>query len=132
MAFCGLQARDADAYYNCPQTREEDHLRWSRGGSRRSDRVESAQMSEELPEDVRLFIAKNVWTLEQLEILLLLANAPEKKWTVETTYSSILSSRISIEHWLEQFARMGFLDRIEGDPKTFQYKPGHPVAGVVA
>ena len=67
---------------------------------------------EALPPDVRQLIFQHLSSVEELEILLLLAGESSKAWTMETTYQGILSSRKSVEKGLEKFAAAGLVSKI--------------------
>lgn len=74
-----------------------------------------------LPPHVYEFITRNVRSLEQLEILLLVAQEKETTWTVQMVYDVILSTKPTVERWLEEFARLTFLQKEDGDPPTYRF-----------
>lgn len=53
--------------------------------------------------DLRNFIASNIQSVEQLEILCLLAEEPSKAWTVAETYRLIQSTEKSVQEGLQYF-----------------------------
>jgi hypothetical protein len=86
--------------------------------------------SRELPEDVQQLLKEQIRSIEQLEILLLLREAPEKTWTAATVYQTVRSSERSVSATLDHLARSGFLSRSEGSPPAFQYAPQSTDLGV--
>jgi hypothetical protein len=77
-------------------------------------------MAEEaLPPDIKLFISRHLSSVEQLEILRLLASPSESAWTVDALYKVILSSRTSIAAGLGKLAGAGLLEIIPGDPPAY-------------
>ena len=80
-------------------------------------------MSKQLPAEVQEFIAGNIDSLEQLEILLLLREYQQESWTVERLYDRIRSNVESIRLRLEQLAGQRLVAIIAGNPPSFQYQP---------
>jgi hypothetical protein len=76
---------------------------------------------EELPSEIRNFISGNLRSLEQLEILLLLSSKPEVPWTVQAVYEIIVSSKPSVERWLEDFVRLGFFEKTTDFPPIYRF-----------
>lgn len=74
-----------------------------------------------LPPPVYEFITRNVRSLEQLEILLLVAQDREMTWTVQSVYDVILSTKPTVERWLDDFARLAFLQKEDGDVPTYRF-----------
>jgi hypothetical protein len=64
---------------------------------------------ESLPLPVVDFLARHIATVEELEILVLLAGEDAKSWSPEGIYQIVKSSRQSVERVLEKFAAAGFL-----------------------
>lgn len=79
---------------------------------------------EGLPTSVKAFIDEYIVSVEQLEILLLLAKNPGNEYTVQTAYDVILSTKSSVESWLERFADLQLAERLPSEPKAFRYNPG--------
>src|SRR5687767_2643146 len=77
---------------------------------------------ETLPASVQQFLSKYIRSLEQLEVLLLLRNSPNRSWTSAEVYEVVRSSRPSVEERLESFVQLGFLAK-DGAPPTFRYAP---------
>jgi hypothetical protein len=80
----------------------------------------------DLPEVVRRFIVDHVDSVEQLEILLLLHQHPERAWDAESVARELRISALSASDRLEDQARAGLLARVEGSPGGYRYAPGTP------
>jgi DNA-binding IclR family transcriptional regulator len=79
-------------------------------------------MDNHLPVNVQQFIADYIESVEQLEILLLLSDSPNRFWTVNEVFRAIQSSSASVAERLETLSIQGFLEK---DPKFsfYRYKP---------
>ena len=66
-------------------------------------------MAEQLPSTVRQFLARYIRSVEQLEVLLLVQDQPNRSWSAGDVYSIIRSSEASIAARLQAFAKEGFL-----------------------
>jgi DNA-binding IclR family transcriptional regulator len=86
---------------------------------------------ETLPTSVQQFLSKYVRSLEQLEVLLLLRNSPNRSWTSAEVYEVVRSSRASVEERLESFVQLGFLAKENGPPTTFRYAPTESLGAAV-
>jgi hypothetical protein len=71
--------------------------------------VSESGFSDELDK----FIAVEINSLEQLEILLLLSGNPHKWWTAQGVYEVVKSSPQSVQERLQQMVERGIL-RLEG------------------
>lgn len=76
---------------------------------------------DQLPPNIREFIGRNVRSLEQLEILLLVARDHETVWTVQSVYDVILSTKPSVERWLDEFSRLGLLRKEPHLESTYRF-----------
>jgi hypothetical protein len=76
---------------------------------------------EDIPLEIRQFVWRHLRSVEQLEILLLLYGRPDSSWSVQAVYDVILSSKPSVERWLEEFVRIGFFAKVTELPPTFAY-----------
>jgi hypothetical protein len=74
-----------------------------------------------LPEDVHRFLYHNIDSVEQLEVLLLLRQGPERGWTAEAVARALYSHPSSILHRLSSLAGRGLLRELE--PACYQYAP---------
>lgn len=74
-------------------------------------------------EKLEQFIAAEIQSLEQLEILLLLSGNPHRWWTAQSVYEVIKSSPGSVEDRLLELTGRGFL-KVDGNPeKRYQFAP---------
>jgi hypothetical protein len=72
-----------------------------------------------LPAEVRGFLGRYIESVEQLEILLLVASNPSRAWNVQEVYGVIRSSEGSVAHRLASFAREGLLQAGDSQPPTY-------------
>ena len=77
--------------------------------------------AESLSPSLQQFIARYVRSVEQVEILCLLAADPTRKWTVAEVFRTIQSSAQSVTDSLELFRKEGFL--VSERAGTYQYSP---------
>jgi hypothetical protein len=74
----------------------------------------------DLPEGIPQFLAQNVHSVEQLEILLLLRASPDHVWTVREVYQRVLTNEKSVEQSLGKLCAHDLIHRAyEG---AFQFK----------
>jgi hypothetical protein len=74
----------------------------------------------DVPTRVRTLIAEKIESVEQLEVLLLLRDAPDRHWTAEEVARALVSRIESVGGWLEQLAR----DRlIVGRSAVYRFAP---------
>lgn len=76
-----------------------------------------------LTEKVLRFLGEHVASVEQLEILLLLSNEPERVWSVEEVFQTIQSSRTSIIERLKVLQQHGFLQIQEEGQTLYRFEP---------
>lgn len=89
-------------------------------------------MSEDaLPSNLQDFITQNVRSLEQLEILLLVSRDRKTVWTVTMVYDVIMSTMPSVERWLIEFTRLGFLRQEPGEVPGYQFIATDETAALV-
>jgi hypothetical protein len=75
----------------------------------------------DVPEDVRQFVSRNIQSLEQLEVLLLISALPDRDWTVDAVYQVVQTNRALVEKRMNEVADSRFLIRTpEG---AFRYAP---------
>jgi hypothetical protein len=84
-----------------------------------------------LPANLHEFITQKVRSLEQLEILLLVARDRETEWTVQMVYDVILSTKPSVERWLDEFTRLGFLKKETSDLSLYRFAATDEIAGLI-
>jgi hypothetical protein len=82
---------------------------------------------DKLPEPVRAFIASNLSSIEQLEILCLMFTSPGAEWTAEAVYRKVLTTMPSVEQTLGKFVAAGLLERSHASVATFRPLTGLPV-----
>ena len=74
-------------------------------------------------EQLEKFIAREIGSLEQLEILLFVSGNPHKWWTVQDIYNVVKSSPASVTDRLNEMVDRGFV-RKETDSETrYQFAP---------
>jgi hypothetical protein len=76
--------------------------------------------------ELEAFIAGQMQSLEQLEILLLLSGNPHKWWSVATAYEVIKSSPGSVAARLEELAARGMVRKEAGPEVRYQFSPDDP------
>ncbi|PTL84455.1 hypothetical protein [Vitiosangium sp. GDMCC 1.1324] len=81
----------------------------------------------DLPEGVQRLIAEHIDSVEQLEILLLLARHPERTWNAETVARELRISALSAGDRLEDLARDALLASTEGSAEEYRYAPRSPM-----
>jgi len=74
-------------------------------------------------EQLEKFIAQEIGSLEQLEVLLCLAANPEKWWTVQDVYNVVKSSVPSVTDRLSEMVASGFLRREGETGVRYQFAP---------
>lgn len=81
-------------------------------------------MSEKVfSEELEKFIAAEVNSLEQLEILLLLSGNPHKWWNAKSVYEVVKSSVQSVQDRLEEMVVRGILRKETENEARFQFGP---------
>jgi hypothetical protein len=73
-----------------------------------------------VPKEVERFIAAEIESVEQLEVLLLLRGAADKEWTAREVARALVSQVDSAGAWLEVMAGSGLLRKAEGG---YRYAP---------
>ena len=69
------------------------------------------------------FIAQEIGSLEQLEVLLFVSANPQKWWTVRDVYNVVKSSLPSITERLNEMVARGFLRKEAGPEVRYQFGP---------
>ena len=79
-------------------------------------------MAEEgLSPSVLQFIEHYVRSVEQVEIILLLARNPEQEFSVEDVYQVIMSTRDSVQGWLDEMVTRGLAVCKAGTAPAYQF-----------
>lgn len=85
----------------------------------------------ELPEEVDRFLADNIQSLEELEILLLLRAEPARWFEAPEVTAALRLGAYSAQERLAALARSGFL-ALEGKPLRYRYAPDPRLESVIA
>lgn len=84
--------------------------------------------SREVSEDVRAFLRDHVETYEKLEVLLLLADHRETRWSTDSAAARLKLTPVSAQQALEGLVASHILDvRDEEGGRVFQYRPVSPM-----
>lgn len=83
----------------------------------------------ELTDPIRRFIAENIASVAQLEVLLLLRANPERTWTAEDVARSLYTGEPLIAAQLADWATRGLLISPDGKPESYRYAPATPELG---
>jgi hypothetical protein len=78
-----------------------------------------------VPADVRRFIAAEIESVEQLEVLLLLRATPDKEWTAKEVARARVSREASAADWLRKMEARGLLS---SSADAYRYAPPAEVA----
>ena len=86
---------------------------------------------------MRRLIADHIDSVEQLEILLLLYQHPERSWTEASVARELRISAMSAGDRLNDMARAAILSKVQGTEGEYRYAPESPqlaeaVAGLAA
>lgn len=73
-----------------------------------------------IPSDVEQFVASTIRSVEQLEVLLLLHDEPQRDWRAREVSSTLRTQEASAAAWLAALAEAG-LAKASGD--GFRYEP---------
>jgi hypothetical protein len=73
-----------------------------------------------VPAEVKRFIAAEIESVGQLEVLLLLRGAADKSWTAQEVARALVMQQPSAAGWLEQIAGRGLLAAADG---RYRYAP---------
>jgi hypothetical protein len=92
---------------------------------------------EGLDPAVLAFLLERIESVEQLEILLLLATDSGRCWSADTIARELRSSPRSADKWLDTLAKQGLLKLCNATPPEYAYSPESEdlrqrVAGVAA
>ena len=82
-----------------------------------------------LSPDLMRFIRRNISSVEQLEILLLLFEEPEREWSAEGISEHLRSSLTSVTKRLGDLERRQLVERTSGE--TYRYRPSTRAEGVL-
>lgn len=83
-------------------------------------------MENELSEQLKLFIREYVRSLEELEVLLITSNEPDRLWTAEEVFKMTQSNITSVSGRLKSLADFGLLIENHASGRTYRYSPKSP------
>jgi hypothetical protein len=85
--------------------------------------LEVLSMSEtDLSNDVREFLSRNIRSIEQLEILLVLRASPDQVWTVKEIYQRVMTNEASIRSSLRLLCEQALVRMVDDDSYEFSAK----------
>jgi hypothetical protein len=80
-----------------------------------------------LPAEVRQLIARHLATMEQVDVLLLLARAPEEWRTAEEIRTALRVDETGVApRTFDELRAAGLITADGGDPKRYRYAPANP------
>lgn len=80
---------------------------------------------EAIPPDVKQFLADHIRSVEQLEILLLLRQQPDRTWPIAELAQAMYGPEDSAARQLGRLVASGLVAR-DGEAATFRYAPLSP------
>ena len=81
-------------------------------------------MPDPIPPDVVAFIRQHITSLEQMEMLCLLALDGDQQWTAKELAGRLGSSEASISHRMQQLAGAGVIGSTdEGNARQYRFSP---------
>ena len=78
----------------------------------------------DLAQDLRDFIGQFIGSVEQLEILKVLYEDPQRAWSSEEVFQAVQSSESSVANCLEMFCESGLVQR--DSLGAYRYQPQNP------
>ena len=81
---------------------------------------------DDIPENVKRFIATNIESIYQLRILLLLQGSPDQDWTSDVVGAKLYLDRALAGTQLAILASRGFFSTQPGSNPTYRYEPATP------
>jgi hypothetical protein len=86
---------------------------------------------ETLPPHVQQFVSEHLSSVEQMEVLQLLATNPGSDWSAQAVYKVVLTTVESIEQTLEKFAGSGIIEKLPGAPAIYRFVVKQGVPAVI-
>jgi hypothetical protein len=80
-------------------------------------------MENDFSDELARFIAAEISSVEQLEILLLLSGNPHRWWSPQAVYDVVKSNPASVAERLEEFTSHQIVKPDEGSSKSYQFSP---------
>lgn len=87
-------------------------------------------MTGAIPPDVLSFLAEQIDTVPHLEVLLLLAEAPEQEWSEDLVAARIYTTRETAAALLNDLHHRGLV-RTAGSPPRYEYDPAWDHTGLM-
>jgi hypothetical protein len=86
-------------------------------------------MADEIPDQIRQFIAEHFNSVEQLEALLLLRADPGRDWDAVQLSQALYTQPVAAAMRLADLKARGFLTVAESSPPRYRYQPANPDLG---
>lgn len=77
----------------------------------------------DLPDDVRHFLAAHIRSVADLELLLLLRASRDREWSAEEVSRALYTAPEMMSPQLADFAAKGLLEISEGSEPVYRYQP---------
>ena len=77
-------------------------------------------MDNDIPAEVVRFIAEQIQSLEQLEVLLLVSALPDRHWTPDGVFQVVQTNRDVVQQRLDEFVKRGLMSKSE---EGYRYAP---------
>lgn len=78
-------------------------------------------MPSDIPQDVKRFIAAEIKSLEQLEVLLLISALPDRDWTVDGVFQVVQTNRDVVRQRLDEFVARQLV--VRNPDGSYRYAP---------
>ena len=89
-------------------------------------------MADDIPDDLRAFIAEQIHSVAKLEALLLLYENPQRSWTAGDAARAIYIAETPTAALLAEMHASGILVASDSPPDSFRYEPrSEQLAGLV-
>lgn len=88
-------------------------------------------MSDEIPSELRNFIAEHIHSVAKLETLLLLKDNPQRSWTPGDAARAIYIAETPTAALLAELQASGILVPAESPPGAYRYDPKNPLAPLI-
>ena len=86
-------------------------------------------ISEEIPGDIVAFVVRAITSIEQINILILLRERPDRKWTAATLSAELRSTESAIQRRLDDLYAAGVLQPPAHAHTGIGYSPTAPAVG---
>lgn len=82
--------------------------------------------THDVPEDVQRFIFDHIDSVEQLDVLLLLREHPDRQWSSAQISTELRTSPLSVDLRLRLLKAQGLIDDGGGAPPSYRFQPQTP------